>query len=366
MARRPRILVLAGTYGPTFHLTARAPFTALAARGDCDARFHLARSASGLARLAWCDALFLVRPMSRYANAAARAARALGRHVIAYWDDDILDVPRRALGAPTRYESARLRRNVADVVQTAHVLAVANPRLAAALREHGLRLPPVVVLKVPALGVDLAPEPPERRRTGAPSILYAGSADHAGPVQDIAVPALQALRQQGVAFEFEVAGPQLALPGELAAVTHFHSRMPYEQWLAFRNERRWDVALAPLPDSAFHACKFHNKFLEYTAAGAPCVYSDVPPYSEAIAHGRTGLLAANAPAAWVEAIRRLLEDPGLGARLVREAWARLAADHNPSVVMESYRAELPGAFQVRPARPWSAFGAVVALGRGLR
>ena len=55
----------------------------------------------------------------------------------------------------------------------------------------------------------------------------------------------------------------------------------------------WDVAVAPLHDTAFNRCKSDLKFLEYAALGLPGIYSDVVPYKHAVRHEETGLLTEN-------------------------------------------------------------------------
>jgi len=55
----------------------------------------------------------------------------------------------------------------------------------------------------------------------------------------------------------------------------------------------YDVFFAPLKDNLFNRCKSPIKFLEYSAAGVPGVYSNLETYNSVVRHGENGFLAAN-------------------------------------------------------------------------
>ncbi len=88
-------------------------------------------------------------------------------------------------------------------------------------------------------------------------------------------------------------------------------------WLTHR--LHWDIALAPLADTPFNACKSDLKHLDYSAMGAAGVYSDVPAYAETVRHGQTGWLAPNDTDAWVEALETLIAQPALRHEMARAA-----------------------------------------------
>jgi glycosyltransferase involved in cell wall biosynthesis len=105
------------------------------------------------------------------------------------------------------------------------------------------------------------------------------------------------------------------------------------QW--FTTTPRWDVAIAPLRDTAFGRCKSDVKLLDYAALGVPGVYSRVPAYAGSVRHGETGWLVENESDAWLEALATLLSDEELRRRTAAAAgrylWrertlARRAAD----------------------------------------
>ena len=95
----------------------------------------------------------------------------------------------------------------------------------------------------------------------------------------------------------------------------------YPAWVA---QQPWDIAIAPLVDTAFTRCKSHIKWLEYSMYKVPTVASRVYPYHmpidgvPIIEDGKTGLLAANNE--WVEKLEMLITDTDLRKRMGQEAY----------------------------------------------
>jgi glycosyltransferase involved in cell wall biosynthesis len=63
------------------------------------------------------------------------------------------------------------------------------------------------------------------------------------------------------------------------------------------------------------------KLFEYMASGRPIVASDLPVLREILSDGENALLCPpDSVEAFTAAIRRLRDEPGLGARLAEQAW----------------------------------------------
>jgi glycosyltransferase involved in cell wall biosynthesis len=77
----------------------------------------------------------------------------------------------------------------------------------------------------------------------------------------------------------------------------------------FTSTMRWDIAVAPLRDSAYNRCKSDIKLLDYAAVCAAGVYSRIAPY-ESLPEG-TGLLADSTPESWTQALEQLVRHPEL-------------------------------------------------------
>lgn len=65
------------------------------------------------------------------------------------------------------------------------------------------------------------------------------------------------------------------------------------------------VGLIPLDNSVFSSCKSPIKFFDYALAGMPVICSNVPPYSDYVINGETGVLVNNDTDSWVTAILKL-------------------------------------------------------------
>jgi hypothetical protein len=124
---------------------------------------------------------------------------------------------------------------------------------------------------------------------------------------------------------------------DVRGVTLFQHMPDYEQYLAFKVSRRWDVGLAPLPGSAFDACKTSVKYREYGGCGIAGVYSNVPPYTDDVADGRTGLLVDNRVDAWVAALERLIESPEERRTIAANAKANVELNFSQRVSVQRWR-----------------------------
>ena len=80
-------------------------------------------------------------------------------------------------------------------------------------------------------------------------------------------------------------------------------------------ELNWDIGLAPMPETAFHACKYYNKLVEYAGYGIVGIYSNVLPYTEAAEDRVNGLVCENRKEDWVLALSELIEDSALRKKL---------------------------------------------------
>jgi len=120
------------------------------------------------------------------------------------------------------------------------------------------------------------------------------------------------------------------LPPELEnndQITWFPSpSKTYTEFVSFFNTLHFDIVVAPLIDNLFNRCRSGIKFLEYSAIGAPGVYSDLAPYQTLVNDGVNGFLASNRDE-WLEKLGQLIEHPELRKQMalaaqktVKENW----------------------------------------------
>ena len=103
------------------------------------------------------------------------------------------------------------------------------------------------------------------------------------------------------------------LPEELSRIEsqRIHQapfQMSYEGYTQRIADLQPDILLAPLDNSRASASKAPNKFLEISILGAAGIYSRVPPYTDYVQEGQTGLLAGNDESEWIDALERLYSD----------------------------------------------------------
>lgn len=142
---------------------------------------------------------------------------------------------------------------------------------------------------------------PDRTRL---RVGWAGAAQHQGDLKLIE-PVIKALAAE-VDFVFMGMCPNEIRP----YIKEFHSFVSYKDYPAKLATLDLDIALAPLEDNPFNACKSNLRLLEYGAMGWPVVCSDVYPFrtsSPPVTHVGTN------PHEWVTAIRRLMESHALRA-----------------------------------------------------
>jgi glycosyltransferase involved in cell wall biosynthesis len=96
------------------------------------------------------------------------------------------------------------------------------------------------------------------------------------------------------------------------------------------------LALIPLRDTLFNRAKSNIKWLEYSAAGIPGIYSDVTPYSSCIEDGTTGILVGDSQSAWQSAIEDLVDNPNRAAILADRAKAVVRQNYSIEARLPSY------------------------------
>ena len=131
---------------------------------------------------------------------------------------------------------------------------------------------------------------------------------------------------QKLRFHFYGAQPPASV-GSLPQVrwTPWYSNS-YKDFAEFFQTQSADIFIAPLVDNIFNRCKSPLKFFEYSALGAPGVFSRLDPYEGVVVHGSNGLLASSL-AEWTDCLIQLIENDELRFQLatnaqttIRENW----------------------------------------------
>lgn len=164
-------------------------------------------------------------------------------------------------------------------------------------------------------------------------IGWAGGNAHIDDLRMIAPVIEKLVKEYGNKIKFETMGPTKGELGDtFSHLEEFHERCPkcdyqgqsvtwggetldnYPMVLASHG---WDIALAPVINTAFNNAKSDLKLKEYSAIGVPMVASEVTPYREAKKAGCSVTLADNFKE-WYNGIKYLIDNPEVRNKIAEE------------------------------------------------
>ncbi len=122
---------------------------------------------------------------------------------------------------------------------------------------------------------------------------------------------------------------------------HFVPHMPYNEFKQYLGTEGFDIGLAPLTDSGFSKYKYYNKYIEYTLAGIPAIYSDCPLYRLVIQDGYNGILTDNSKEGWTDALSRMIDDAGRRRILIKNAQEHLYNNFQANAVLDKLIQDIP-------------------------
>jgi hypothetical protein len=281
----------------------------------------------------------------RYAMPDLQAAERLSAHCARHGitllydlDDDLLNIPPEH---PEHAELAPKATVVAHMLGAADAVWVSTEPLRAALAGEGYAATLVANALDERIWSAFAP-PIRRLPVGPLRILYMGTATHDADFA-LVEPALQRLVEAGggrIAFEMIGISAQAGMPAWIDRVTPSVNAMAsypgFVNWIT--QQRRWDIGIAPLVDSAFNRCKSALKTMDYAALGLPVLASDIPVFAGSLADGPGGMLVANTPQSWHAALALVANDPRRRIAMAEGARAALGTDHTLAAQAPARRA----------------------------
>jgi len=262
-------------------------------------------------------------PTDESADALLAHCAATGAKLIYDLDDDLT-----ALGEdhPEAEHYAKISKTIFRLIEAADETWVSTRELAdrmAARAKHVEVLHNTLdprIWKAPALQAARTPV----------RVVYMGTSTHKSDFERIVAPAWREVRRaHGSGVELiliGVANSTLDLPGCVVVPPPGDVAASYPafcNWL--QRLPAFDIGLAPLTATRFNAAKSHIKWLEYAGLGAPTLATDVGEYAVSITHGVDGLLCAPEPAAFAQALNKLVSDVSLRRLISARAAARALA-----------------------------------------
>jgi hypothetical protein len=173
------------------------------------------------------------------------------------------------------------------------------------------------------------PTSPERVDDPTVRILYGGAAGHLEDLNQTREGLEALLRKPPCPLRLVYLGP---MPFWLFDLQQEHpERVVNLPWVPFRDYAAaiswggFDLALAPLVEDPFNEAKSLIKWSESAVQGIPIIASDIGPYRD-IPDG-AAIKIDNTPIQWAEALRNMVQDKDLRARVRKAAKEAVHASH---------------------------------------
>ena len=299
--------------------------------------------------LNWADIIVLGRLDSWYEYQLAKEVHEADKYLMYIIDDDLLNVPPQ-ISSAGYYGQKEIHQYISSMLAMSDAILSPSPILLEKYAVDGKR---AVQIEEPAL--ETLPyrvhDPSQPVKIG-----FAGSIDRVGDIETILKDALLKVKRtygKRVQFEFFGAVPSFAEEMGARCIPYCDSYDTYRKTLS---RLAWDIGLAPMPETPFHACKHYNKFVEYGAAGVIGIYSDTEPYTRLRVKGLPAILCKNTPEEWYKEVCRLIEETDERERLRQACIQKMINDFK----VERCLGELPEIIAEAPIRDqkrriWSIF-----------
>lgn len=258
--------------------------------------------------LQWSDVLIFVRSTSSIERDLAMLAKKLGKFVILSIDDDFLSLGSSYGTDGSGYRIVR-HKCLKEILKVVDCLLTVNELLAKKYIEY-CSTDRYVITNTIVEKEEIYPALQDGSSKDKIKLAIYVNDGSQGLFNNILRPALCLLTKN---YKEKIALYLMALRPDMSELEesfeiHFVPHMPYKDFKHFLGTEGFDIGLAPLTDTGFSKYKYFNKYIEYTLAGIPAIYSDCPLYRLVIRDHYNGILTNNSPEGWCQAISSLIED----------------------------------------------------------
>lgn len=312
-----------------------------------------------VADLNWADIVLLGRLDNRYELQLVEWLHKAKRYLMYILDDDLLHIPNNLysadyLGKKETQDHIRRMIEFSDaIISPSRIL----------LKKYAREGQKKILIDEPAINPTVFEE---HGQGNAVKIGFAGSIDRTGDIEGILEEALKRIKTEykdTVQFEFFGAIPQFAEEIGAESTPYCDS---YEQYREGLNRRRWDIGLAPIPDTPFHACKHYNKFVEYAASGIVGIYSAHEPYLRLKRECGIGIFCENEPEAWYESLKYLIDNREERERMRSAACEYVSKELNVGISAERFISQFPEKRREKELIRLNSMDMLILKGMGIR
>lgn len=264
-----------------------------------------------------CDAVLMHRDYPAYGQnyrAVVARCKSLGKPLIYETDDLLTQLPDGHI-AYLFFQVAR--EPMLEVIQCANAVIVSTNELKARFSKYNNNIH--VVCNYLNDDIWHFRAPPAAVAKECVTVGYCAQTSHREDIDFLAPVFLKLHEMFGkrIRIKFWAIAPPEELRGLSGVSWHPLVVQNYHAFAQIMSEQECDIFVAPLVDNPFNRCKSAIKFLETTALGRPAVYSNLPPYSEIVNDGITGMLAKTADE-WLQKLIALIEQPELRATIAAD------------------------------------------------
>ncbi|WP_312502860.1 glycosyltransferase [Lacrimispora sp.] len=282
-----------------------------------------------------CDILITVRGCENMSLEIAKAAKKMGRFLIYYLDDDLLNLPETAISSEF-YQRESNRNNIKNLIKLSDILWSNNEKIIEKYSKYGNH---IRCVKTDTIAKTFKAH--DVSQNGLTKILYAGSIDHTFLVEKYIVPALlKIITEYGDSIEVTFIGvdPKDCESKQIKSYKFIEDYDKYKEIVECGN---FDIGLAVISTTEFYQCKYYNKFIEYTSIGAVGVYTKSSPYTFVVQNECNGILVENSIDSWYNGIKFLINQPQERNEYLERAQKQIKANFSEEFILKYLEKQIP-------------------------
>ena len=198
----------------------------------------------------WADIFVCVRGCEELSFALAREAKRLGRLLVYFLDDDLLNLPEDTM-AYRYFRDNNNQKYLLKILENCDVLWGVNPLIRDNYYPY-CKNSRWVCTRVPVVLSDLPKKSSIEHNDESINILYAGSRDHQTIIRELIAPAVKIVLHafpHGVSFTFVGADPGIHGDDRVKFYPFFYD---YAEYRRFMECHRFSVGLAPVRTTNFY------------------------------------------------------------------------------------------------------------------